>query len=88
MHGCCSLAVAVWKVKSQKELPLGSGVLFLLSEERFVTSAEGMVAGERKKPGEMVFSFHKERDFSILSQHYFVVIEWTNLLEHGNKTDV
>lgn len=81
MHGCYSLAVAVWKVKSKKELSVGSVVLFLLSEERFVTSGEDMVIGEREQPGTMVSSLHKE-------QQNNVVIEWTNLLEHGNKTDI
>lgn len=81
MHGCYSLAVAAWKVKSKKELSVGSVVLFLLSEERFVTSAEDMVIGEREQPGTMVSSLHKE-------QQNNVVIEWTNFLEHGNKTDI
>lgn len=81
MHGCYNLAVAAWKVKSKKELSVGSVVLFLLSEERFVTSAEDMVIGEREQPGTMVSSLHKE-------QQNNVVIEWTNFLEHGNKTDI
>lgn len=81
MHGCYSLAVAAWKVKSKKELPVGSVVLFLPSEERFLTSAEDMVTGERRKPGEMVSSFHKE-------QQNNAMMEWTNFLEHGDKTDI
>lgn len=80
MHGCYSLAVAVWKVKSKKELPVGSLVFFLLSEERFVTSAEGLIAGERKKPGKMVFSFQKEQQKN--------VIEWTSFLGQDNETDI